>query len=260
MDFFNILFLAIIQGITEFLPISSSAHLVLAGEFFHITGQTIFSDIAMHLGTVLAVLVFYFKPLLSMGKNLIGAKEKNDFANPKIIWLLIISLIPTGIGGFLLTDLVEAHARSIFWIGINSIIFGGILFFADKSEDKKTISSMTWKEAIAVGVAQILAVFPGVSRAGITITALRFLGFNRESSVYYSVLLSVPTILGASLLLLKESVHIDFFTMFWSVLFSFVFTYICLKFLVKWIQKSNFDVFVYYRIGLGILLLTFVIF
>ncbi len=260
MDFFSIFFLAVIQGITEFLPISSSAHLVLAGKFFHIAGQTIFSDIAMHLGTVLAVLVFYFKPLLSMGKNLIGGKEKIDFANPKIIWLLIISLIPTGIGGFLLTDLVEAHARSIFWIGINSIIFGGILFFADKSETKKTISSMTWKEAIAIGIAQILAVFPGVSRAGITITALRFLGFNRESSVYYSVLLSVPTILGASALLLKEIVTIELFTMFWSVLFSFLFTYICLKFLVKWIQKTNFNLFVYYRIGLGITLIFLIIF
>ncbi len=256
MELINIFFLSLIQGITEFLPISSSAHLILAGMFFKINGQSLFTDISMHFGTVLAVLVFYFKPLLSMGKNMIGGKEKSDFSNPKIILYLILSLIPTGIGGYLLHDFIEENTRFIFWIAINSIIFGAILYFADRQKETKTLSKMNWKNAIFIGTVQILAIFPGVSRAGITLTILRFLGFNREASIYYSVLLSVPTILGASLLMLSKTVSIDYMTLFWSVFCSFIFTYMCLFFFVKWIKKShNFNVFVYYRIALGVILL-----
>ncbi|MBN1784000.1 MAG: undecaprenyl-diphosphate phosphatase [Alphaproteobacteria bacterium] len=256
MDFISIFLLAVVQGITEFLPISSSAHLILTGAVLGTSGQTLATDIAMHFGTILAVLAFYAKPITGMVKNVVGGKEKGDFANPKIIWLLIISLIPTGIGGFLLHSFVESYARSIFWIAINSIVFGGLLYYADRFKENKVISSMNWKQAIIIGVTQILAVFPGVSRAGITLTTLRFLGFNREASIYYSVLLSVPTILGAAVLAFGSSVVIELSTVFWSILLSFIFTLLCLVLFVRWIKQAhNFDVFVYYRIVLGIVLL-----
>lgn len=259
MDFISIFVLAAVQGITEFLPISSSAHLIIFGALMKVNGQSLATDIAMHFGTILAVLAFYAKPITGMAKNVLGGKEKGDFANPKIIWLLVLSLIPTGIGGFLLHEFVESYARSILWIAVNSIVFGALLYFADRRKDNLTLSKMNWRQAIIIGVTQILAVFPGVSRAGITLTTLRFLGFNREASIYYSVLLSVPTILGASILAFSSSVVIELSTVFWSILLSFLFTLLCLVYFVRWIKQThNFDVFVYYRIALGIVLLFFI--
>ena len=256
MSFVEIFILSVVQGITEFLPISSSAHLILVGKFLSIQEQSLFSDVALHFGTVLAVLAFYFKPLLQMGKNMLGEKKKEDFSNPRIIVLLLLALIPTGIGGYFLQDFVKLDPRSLLWIGLNSIVFGGLLFAVDRLKENKKLSDLKWWQAVGVGAAQILALFPGVSRAGITLTTLRFFGLNREASIYFSVLLSVPTILGASLLALVDQPMIDITTLILSIALSFIFTYLCLVFFVKWIRKMHsFDVFVYYRIALGVLLL-----
>ncbi|MBN2676097.1 MAG: undecaprenyl-diphosphate phosphatase [Alphaproteobacteria bacterium] len=257
MSLIEIFVLALVQGITEFLPISSSAHLILVGRFLGIAEQSLFSDVAMHFGTVLAVLVFYSKPLLQMGKNLIGkVKVKSDFSQPKLILFLIIALIPTAIGGFLIQDFVSANPRSFLWIGINSIVFGALLLWVDHAKGEKNLSEMTWKQALGIGAVQILALFPGVSRSGITLTALRFFGFSREASIYFSVILSVPTILGASLLTVIDMPMISLSELFLSIFFSCIFTFLCLFYFVKWIKKMHsFDVFVYYRIVLGVLLL-----
>ncbi len=255
-----LIILAVVQGITEFLPISSSGHLALISQIFPLSDQGILMDIALHLGTLLAVLMYYFKDLKGILYSILNFKvdSLSKEENVKVKYLIIAS-IPLVIGGALLYQFVATDARALMWIAINSIVFGVALWWADsRSKNNDTLKTMSAKKAWGIGFAQMLAMFPGVSRSGITITAGRAFGINREDSIKFSVLLSIPAIAGAALLgIYKAGDALNNLSM--DLLIggglSFIASYASLVLFVRFARKFSFTSFAIYRVILGIILL-----
>ena len=261
----DIIILGIIQGIAEFLPISSSAHLIIFRDIFGI-GTNIGSnieltfDLALHFGTLLAIIIFFFNDLFKILVEGLtkGVKTKNG----KLFWYLILATIPAGIVGVLFEDIFDSFFRKQLWlIAIALIVMGIIIYIVDK---KSTISinikEMKWYQALLVGCAQVFALIPGFSRSGTTITASRALGLDREDSAKFSFYLSVPVVAGASLLsLIKDdtlNIILDNLMIFGTgILISFITGLLCISFLLKYIKKNDFKLFMIYRIILGILVL-----
>jgi len=263
-----IIILSILQGITEFLPISSSGHLVLVHEFMH-DGLTNIDqkrlDIAVHIGTLLAVILYFradFIDLIKGGFNIISCKF--DTPNAIKAKLIIISSIPVIIAGFILFSLDMTMFDSIAVIGWTSIIFGLLLYIADKKpENTKVIEDFTIKNALFYGFAQCIALIPGVSRSGITMTAGRFLGHSRTESARMSLLMGMVTIAAAgvltSLSLFQDSaITSDFLIIaIIGIAVSFITAYIAITIMMKWFAgKGRMTPFVVYRVILGIGLLT----
>ena len=248
----EIIALSIIQGITEFLPVSSSAHLILVSKYFNFSNENLTLDISLHLGSLLAI-VFYFR------------KEVLDFLNNKILFFkIILSSIPIMVLGFLLIKLnLIDYLRSYKIIGWCTIIFGVLLYFSDLIKVKKDISrDFKYSSALYVGFFQVLSLIPGVSRSGITITAARFLNFNRMDSAKISFLISIPTLSAVSLynlqyLLIEKNFEISLLN-FLGVFLSFVFSYITIKFFLQFLKKFSLLSFVIYRVILGSLILFYV--
>ena len=261
----DIIILGIIQGIAEFLPISSSAHLIIFRDIFGI-GTNIGSnieltfDLALHFGTLLAIIIFFFNDLFKILVEGLtkGVKTKNG----KLFWYLILATIPAGIVGVLFEDIFDSFFRKQLWlIAIALIVMGIIIYIVDKkSKISINIKEMKWYQALIVGCAQVFALIPGFSRSGTTITASRFLGLNREDSAKFSFYLSVPVVVGASLLsLIKDdtlAIILDNLMIFGTgILISFITGLLCISFLLKYIKKNDFKIFMIYRIILGILVL-----
>ena len=247
-DFIEILILSAIQGISEFLPISSSAHLILISNFYDFRSSSLLIDISLHLGSLFAI-VFYFRKELFDLKN-----------NQKILILLVIGSIPLIIFGYMLhaTELIYLF-RNPKVIAFTTLFFGFMLYFADQRKIEKNISTnLNIKLILFIGLFQILALIPGVSRAGITMTAARFLKFNRVDASKISFLLSIPALAGASFLGLKDlinhSIEINLIV-FIAVILSFLFSYITVKFFLIYINKFSLNIFVIYRVIIGIVLL-----
>ena len=252
-DFIEILILSAIQGISEFLPISSSAHLILISSFYDFRSSSLLIDISLHLGSLFAI-VFYFKKELFDLKN-----------NLKLLNLLIIGSIPLIIFGYLLhtTELIYL-LRNPKIIAFMTLFFGLILYFADQRKIEKNISTnLNIKSILFIGLFQILALIPGVSRAGITMTAARFLKFNRVDASKISFLLSIPALAGASFLglkdVIKQSIEINFI-IFIAIILSFLFSYITVKFFLSYISKFSLNIFVIYRVIVGLILLLLIYF
>ena len=250
-DFIEILILSAIQGISEFLPISSSAHLILVSNFYDFRSSSLLIDISLHLGSLFAI-VFYFRKELFDLRN-----------NQKILILLIIGSIPLIVFGYFLhaTELIYL-LRNPKVIAFTTLFFGLILYFADQRKIEKNISkNLNIKSILFIGLFQILALIPGVSRAGITITAARFLKFNRVDASKISFLLSIPALAGASFLGLKDiidrSIEINLI-IFIAIILSFLFSYITVKFFLIYINKFSLNIFVIYRVFLGIILLLII--
>jgi undecaprenyl-diphosphatase len=246
----EIILLSITQGITEFLPVSSSAHLILISDYLGFNNENLILDVSLHLGSLLAVIFFFLKEIL-------------DFFHNKFLFTkIIVSSLPTLIFGFLLVkfNFIEL-LRNTYTISFATIIFGIFLYYSDKSELKKnTINDFSFKDAIYIGLLQTLSLIPGVSRSGVTITGARFLKFNRVESARISFLLSIPTLLAVSsynilkILELKDSsITVQNFG---AVFLSFIFSLITLKFLIKFLKKFSLIFFVFYRIFLGLLIFT----
>tara|TARA_B100000989_G_scaffold290835_1_gene264465 strand:+ start:1541 stop:2308 length:768 start_codon:yes stop_codon:yes gene_type:complete len=252
-EFIEILILSIIQGISEFLPISSSAHLILVSNFYDLKTSSLLIDISLHLGSLLAI-IFYFR------KDLFNLKE-----NKKLLQLIIIGSLPLVIFGFILHATEIIHLlRNIKVIAWTTLLFGIILFFSDQRESDKNISTdLNFKNIIFIGTFQVLALIPGVSRAGITLTASRFLKFNRFESGKISFLLSIPALAGASFLGLKDvlnqSIQLNYLLII-AIGLSFAFSYITVKFFLIYINKFSFNVFVIYRILISMLLFLIIYF
>ena len=216
----EILILSAIQGISEFLPVSSAAHLVLVSKFYHFTNESLLIDICLHLGSLIAIILYFRKDLFNFIKN------KNFLIK------ILVGTIPIIPAGYILyqTGLIN-HLRNLEVIGWMSLIFGLVLYVSDKSgTEKKIETNFTNKSAIFIGLFQVLALIPGVSRSGITITSGRILGFNRFDSAKISFFLSIPTLAAASLLgiynIYKEgSSELNFLAVI-AVIFSFIFSYI----------------------------------
>ncbi len=246
-EFIEILILSVIQGISEFLPISSSAHLILVSSFYDFSTSSLLIDISLHLGSLFAIL-FYFK------KDLLDFKS-----NQKLLVLIIVGSLPLIIFGYILYTTETIYLlRDIKLIAWTTLFFGIILYFADQRKIENNISTnLNIKSILFIGLFQILALIPGVSRAGITMTAARFLKFNRVDSGKISFLLSIPALTGASLLGLKNimshSIEINYLVII-AVIFSFLFSYITVKFFLMYINKFSLNVFVIYRITIALIL------
>ena len=237
MTLFEIIILALIQGITEFLPISSSGHLLLPAELFGWVSQGLAFDVAVHVGSLLAVMI-YFR-------------------------YVIVATIPAVIIGFLTKSWIEENARTALVIAATTILFGLLLWYADsKAKHTRQLDSLTLKQSLVIGCFQVLALIPGTSRSGITMTAGLLMGLDRESCARFSFLLSIPVILGAGLLatwdLLQAKEAVDWAALFYGAAFSFVSAYLCIYLFLSWISRIGMLPFVIYRLLLGALLLWFV--
>ena len=242
--------LSLIQGIFEFLPISSSAHLLITSEIFNFKSSSLIIDISLHLGSLLAI-IFYFR------KDLVNFFKKKDLAI-----LIIAGSIPLILFGFLLykTNLIY-YLRNIETIAWATLIFGIILYFSDKVKVKKKFDNdLNFKNILIIGILQIFALIPGASRSGVVITAGRFLNFDRYDSSKISFYLSIPALAGASTLGIKDAFDkgIEFnILVIFSVIFSFLFSYLTIKYFLAYVKKFNLNIFIYYRILLaGILLIV----
>ena len=248
----EILILAIIQGISEYLPVSSAAHLVLVSKYYVFTNQSLLIDICLHLGSLIAIIFYFRNDILNFIKN-------RDF----LIKILIgtIPIIPVGYIMFQ-TGLIN-QLRSLEVIGWMSLIFGILLYVGDRSKiTKKIDTQFTNKSAIIIGLFQVFALIPGVSRAGITITSGRLLGFNRFDSAKISFFLSIPTLAAASLLgiynIYKEgSAELNFLAII-AVTFSFIFSYFTIALFLNFIKKFSLNIFIIYRIILSLFILGIV--
>jgi|TARA_B100000902_G_scaffold316632_1_gene308013 undecaprenyl-diphosphatase len=250
-DFIEILVLSAVQGISEFLPISSSAHLIIVSSLYDLKTSSLLIDISLHLGSLLAIIYFFRKDLFDL-KN-----------NQKLLSLIIIGSIPLIIFGYILhtTELIYL-LRNVKIIAWTTLFFGIILFFADQRKIDQNISNnLNTKTIIFIGLFQILALIPGVSRAGITMTAARFLKFNRVDSGKISFLLSIPALAGASFLGLKDAlnqpIEISSIVII-AVIFSFLFSYITVKFFLSYLNKFSLNIFVIYRIIISLILFVII--
>jgi undecaprenyl-diphosphatase len=248
----EILILSAIQGISEFLPVSSAAHLILVSKYYDFMSQSILIDICLHLGSLIAI-IFYFRNDLF-----------NFIKNKNFLIKIIVGTIPIIPVGYIVyqTGLID-QLRSLEVIGWMSLIFGIVLYVSDKSEiTKKIDKEFTNKSAIIIGLFQILSLIPGVSRSGITITSGRLLGFNRFDSAKISFFLSIPTLAAASLLGIyniykEESTELNFLAII-AVIFSFIFSYITIALFFKFIKKFSLNIFIIYRIVLSLFILAIV--
>ena len=248
----EIFILSLIQGISEFLPVSSSAHLVLFSEYYEFNNQNLLIDISLHLGSLIAI-IFYFRRDLF-----------NFVQNKSFLIKIILGTIPIIPVGYILykTELIN-FLRSLEVIGWMSLIFGILLYISDKFEiTKKIDTEFTNSSAIIIGLFQVLALIPGVSRSGITITSGRLLGFSRFDSAKISFFLSIPTLSAASLLgiynIYKEgSAELNFLAII-AVIFSFIFSYFTIVLFLNFIKKFSLNVFVIYRIILSLFILAVV--
>ena len=249
---FEILILATIQGVSEFLPISSVAHLVLVSRYYAFANQNLLVDICLHLGSLIAI-TFYFRNDLF-----------NFIKNKDLLIKIIVGTIPIIPVGFILyqTGLIE-KLRTLEIIAWTTLIFGILLYISDKTKiTKKMNKNFSYKSAIFIGIFQVLALIPGVSRAGIAMTSGRFLGFDRVDSAKISFLLSIPTLTAASILgiynINKEgSAELNFLAII-AVIFSFIFSYATIALFLNFIKKFSLNIFIIYRIIIALFLLTIV--
>ena len=252
-DFFEIFILSIIQGVSEFIPVSSAAHLILASSIYEFRNQSLLIDISLHLGSLMAIL-FYFKDDIFNFK-----KNKNLF------YKIIIGTLPLIIFGyFLYSTNIIYQLRNIKVIAWATLFFGILIYIADKNKFLKKIDTdFTIRSVLIIGFFQVIALIPGVSRAGITITAGRILGFDRTDSTKISFYLSIPALAGASALgikdLFKENIEFNFLVIV-GVFLSFIFSLITIKFFLKFIKKFSLNLFVVYRISLATILFYIIYF
>lgn len=246
---FEIILLSIIQGLTEFIPVSSSSHLFIISEYINFHNQSLSIDVSLHIGSFIAVIVFFHKEI------------KNFTRNKGLFLKIFFSSIPVMLFGFFLvqSSLIE-KLRNIELIGWMTIIFGILLYISDKFKIKKNLQqNFNYKSALFIGLFQILSLIPGVSRSGITITAARFLNFNRFDSSKISFLLSIPTLGAVSIFGLTNLLLIENFDFtkanIIAILLSFIFSYLTIKYFLKFVQKFNMNLFVIYRLILGSILI-----
>jgi len=248
----EILILSIVQGVTEFLPISSAAHLVLITKYYAFANQNLLIDICLHLGSLLAIVLYFWKDLFNLIRN------------KSFLTKILIGTIPIIVIGYILfqTGIMD-QIRSLEIIAWMSLIFGVLLYISDKSKINKKIDlNFNNKSAIFIGLFQVLALIPGVSRSGITITAARMLGFDRFDSAKISFFLAMPALGAASLLGIYNiykvgSAELNFLTII-AVIFSFIFSYITIALFLNFIKKFSLNVFIIYRLILSLFLLYIV--
>lgn len=260
MSTLEAIFLALIQGFTEFLPISSSAHLILPSQLLGWQDQGLAFDVAVHVGTLLAVMLYFRDEVGQLLVNWIGSLRGQHNAHSRLAWLIIWATIPAGLAGLFGSDLVEHAARSALVIATTTIVFGLLLWFADaRAAQRQGIEQLTLRQALFVGVAQALALIPGTSRSGITMTAGMMLGLTKTDAARFSFLLSIPIIIMAGgyqgLKLIQTAEPVAWWPVIIGIVTSFVAAYICIHVFLQVISRMGMLPFVIYRLALGALLL-----
>lgn len=257
--------LGIVQGIGEFLPISSSAHLIITRWLFNwdpIINQTggnidLALDVALHIGTLLAVLIFFFKDWLRLTAN--GLTKGLKTQEGKMFWYLVAATIPGGVAGLALESVMENFVRAQpLIIAAGLALMGIILYYVDKnSAHRITLDKITFKQAFLIGASQAIALIPGVSRSGITMTTARLLGFSREAAAKFSFLLATPIIAGAALKHTPDIIHNITNPLFLAgTVTSAIVGLLSIGFLLKYLQRNNFAIFAVYRLAMAALLVV----
>lgn len=260
MDLIQIVVLALVQGLSEFLPISSSAHLILVPVLTEWQDQGLAFDVAVHVGTLGAVISYFFKDIKRMLIAWVESiTQRKMTPDAKLAWGIGLGTIPVGIAGLLFKDVIETTLRSPLVIAATAIIFGLLLWAADRFGKRlRDEYDMGWVDILLIGIAQALALIPGTSRSGATMTAALFLGFTRKAAARFSFLLSIPVILlGGGLLtkdLLESAVPVDWMAISLGIALSFVSAWLCIHYFLKFLEKIGMLPFVIYRIVLGIFL------
>ncbi|MEP5937837.1 MAG: undecaprenyl-diphosphate phosphatase [Erythrobacter sp.] len=282
MTFLQLLLIAVVQGISEFLPISSSGHLILIPYLTDLPDQGPQIDVAVHVGSLLAIVVYFFKDVVVLARGGfasigIGAGNPNAPAERRLFWWIVLGTIPAVVFGLsikmgafnglaenlfgitIVDDDLMSSIRFTDLIAVNLIVYGLLLGVADwLGKEVKSFEDMSWKDGLIVGLAQALAIIPGTSRSGVTMTAARMLGYKRVEAARFSFLLSIPAVAGAGVLIVPEifeagaSLALD--ALIAGVL-TFIAAFLTMAFLMNFLKKASMMVFVVYRVALGIALL-----
>ncbi|NNE48881.1 MAG: undecaprenyl-diphosphate phosphatase [Altererythrobacter sp.] len=283
MTLFQQLLIAIVQGITEFLPISSSGHLILIPYLTDLPDQGPLIDVAVHVGSLLAIIVYFFKDVVVLARGGfasvgIGASAPNAPAERRLFWWIVIGTIPAVLFGLSIKmgafnglaenvfgiEIVDGDLmnsiRFVDLIAVNLIFYGVLLGIADKvGKEVKVFEEMSWRDGLIVGLAQALAIIPGTSRSGVTMTAARFLGYQRVEAARFSFLLSIPAVAGAGVLIVPEIFEAGTnlaWDALWAGIFTFIAAFATMAFLMNFLKKASMMVFVVYRVILGAALLA----
>ena len=253
--------LGIVQGLGEFLPISSSAHIVIVPWLFNWEDPGLSFDVALHLCTLFAVLFYFWKDWIRLIKSFFASlseRKIGDDVDRRLVWFILIASVPGAAIGYLFEKQAETIFRNPWLIAIMMIFMGGVLFYIDRKSSKKNpMSKITLVDSLIIGISQALAIIPGVSRSGATITAALWRNLDRESAARFSFLLSTPIIAGAGLLKIKAILNSGLdITSITGILFSTLFGFLSIKYLLKFVQTRSYDLFVYYRLIFGLIVLA----
>jgi undecaprenyl-diphosphatase len=260
-DWIHTIILALIQGLTEFLPISSSAHLILPSQLLGWEDQGLAFDVGVHVGTLCAVVIYFRTEVFTIAKastlSLFGQRS----SEAKLGWLVVLATLPAILAGLLLGDFIDQYGRSIIVIAATTLIFGVLLGWADATNRAtKKMESLGISEALVIGIAQAIALIPGTSRSGITITAALALGYERQSAARFSFLLSIPVILGAGTLktldLIEQGADAPWMMVGVGALIAALSAWACIHLFLSWLDRIGMRPFVIYRLLLGFGLLA----
>ncbi len=253
MSIIEAIVLGLVQGLTEFIPVSSSGHLIIAHELFGTTDSTLVFDVALHIGTLLALMIFFWKDILGLMKNVFAKNTQG-----KLSRIIIVGTIPAGLIGYLFSDWIDDNLRKPITVVITMIIMGLLMLAVEKySSKKRTVSSVTMQDGVKIGFAQALALIPGVSRSGATITAGMIQGLKRADSARLSFLMAIPITAGAiagSLLGAEQgelSGQTNIFAI--GILMALVSGLFAIRFLLRFLSNNSLSVFAYYRIALAVI-------
>lgn len=261
LDWLQIITLALIQGVTEFLPVSSSGHLILVPQLFGWQDQGLAFDVAVHIGTLAAVIIYFRKDVWLMSRDWsVSIITRQPTSNSRLAWWVILATLPAVAFGLFLNDGLEETLRNPLIIAATTIGFGALLWWSDvKGEKIRDEYSLSFKDILIIGFAQAIALIPGTSRSGITITAALMTGLTREAAAKFSFLLSIPIILGAGLLktkdLLEYTGQVDWQALIGGTVISGISAYLIIALFLKWIQAIGMAPFAWYRFALGALLI-----
>jgi len=266
MDYLNAIIFGIIQGITEFLPISSSGHLVILHQFLSIPVQNELSfDIVLHLASLTAVIIYFHNDILKLIKGFFDYKNKTKNNDYRLAWFIILATIPAAVFGFFLEDIIESALRNLWTVVVMLVLVGIFFIIAEKiSKKDKELTSLTLKSSLLIGLAQAIALIPGTSRSGITIIAGMFTGLKKINAIRFSFLLSIPIIAGANLVKLPHILQADLalnetVILIIACLATFVSSIFTIKYFLQFAQKFSFVFFAYYRFALAFILAVFII-
>lgn len=266
MELLQIIILAAVQGLTEFLPISSSAHLILAPVVTGYEDQGLAFDVAVHVGTLAAVIGYFRHEVIAISSDFFRALfiPQARSKESRLGWMIIIATLPVGLFGLLMKSLVETDLRTPLVIAITTIGFGILLLIADRcGKHERDEYDIRWIDALVIGLFQAMAIIPGTSRSGSTITSGLFLGLSRRAASRFSFLISIPTILMSggllTLDLFRSDTDVDWLSIFLGVGLAFITAYLCIHYFLRFIERMGMLPFVIYRLVLGGLILLFLI-